>query len=189
MSYHYSSSANDFNKLIKCLSTVSCCFSSPCPNLCTSLTYTASTKVTHAIFPEINPCSTETIIYPTNKGPMTVSNEVGYRRSGFQRGGLQKEWLPARWATEGVASSSVGYRRSGFQLGGLQEWLPERWAIEGVASSSEGYSSGFQRGGLQKEWLPARWATNSCGKDKRKITASARSHTSANPHTANHFTE
>jgi hypothetical protein len=47
--------------------TISGCFSSFRSDICNSLTYTASTEVAHAIFPEMNLCSTESVDYPTEK--------------------------------------------------------------------------------------------------------------------------
>jgi hypothetical protein len=47
--------------------TVSICFNSHYPNLWNLLTCTASTAVPHAIFPEVNPCSTKTTNYSADK--------------------------------------------------------------------------------------------------------------------------
>jgi hypothetical protein len=67
-SYYYLLSASEFNNFITCISvknrTVRGCFNSHC-----TLTYTAPTKLPHAILLHINPCSTKIINYTTRKRP------------------------------------------------------------------------------------------------------------------------
>jgi hypothetical protein len=67
VSYYYSASASELNKLIITLSiknrTVSSCCSSHCHDLCNFLTYTVSSEVP----PEINPCSKDNIDCPGEK--------------------------------------------------------------------------------------------------------------------------
>jgi hypothetical protein len=188
---YYSSSASELNKLITCTSNVnwsfSCCFSSRCPDLCSSSTCTAYTEVPHVTLLVINPCSTETIVHPSAKRsciqrviasadrlqkvrrPMrsatedAASNEVAYIRCGVQCYRLQKVWLPMRSATEDAASNEVAYRRCGFQCDRLQKVRrPTRSATEGVASIAVGYRRcGVQRGRIQKVWRPLRSAIES----------------------------
>jgi hypothetical protein len=71
VSYYYTASAIELNKLMITLSdtnqTVSSCFSSHCHDLCNSLTYTVSSEIPHAMLPEINPCRTENIDCPGEK--------------------------------------------------------------------------------------------------------------------------
>jgi hypothetical protein len=92
MSHYYSSNASELNKLITYISnkdwTVSGCFSSRC----------RPTKVLHAIFPEINPFSTEATDYPTEKRQWIQKSDAWVGR-------IQKVWRP-EWVGYNVPRNS-----------------------------------------------------------------------------------
>jgi hypothetical protein len=89
--------------LLLCLSiknwTVCGYFNSYCHDLCNSLTVTASTEVPHAMFPEINPYSTEILNYHTEKRPWI-------QRIGAWVDRLQKVWHTTWLATEDAARNA-----------------------------------------------------------------------------------